>query len=206
VVSDLKQNWFDPEPRPILYVSHLQNARNRLRLALRGKLEGYGLAEALQRKLAAIDPGQALAEPKTLEDEIADSLAPLHIIGNLLLVFAIVALLLAVTGVYGVVATSVAERTRELGLRMALGARPREVVRQVLGRTLRLTAVAVGLALPVTFAVNVLLAGRLFGVVVVSPVALAVTSALLIAVAGVAASIPARAATRVDPVRALRWE
>ena len=135
MVSDLKQNWFDPEPRPILYVSHLQNARNRMSIAVRGKLEGYGLAEVLQRKLAAIDPGQALAEPKTLEDEIADSLAPLHIIGMLLLVFALVALLLAVTGVYGVVATSVAERTRELGLRMALGARPREVVWQVLGAT-----------------------------------------------------------------------
>jgi ABC-type antimicrobial peptide transport system permease subunit len=66
--------------------------------------------------------------------------------------------------------------------------------------------VAVGVALPVTFGVNVLLAGRLFGVVVVSPVTLAVTSALLIAVAAGAASIPARAATRLDPVRALRWE
>ena len=206
VVSDVKQNWFDPEPRPILYVSHLQNARNRMSLALRGTVEGATLAEALQRKLAEIDPGQALAEPKTLEDEIADSLAPLRIIGMLLLVFAFVALLLAVTGVYGVVATSVAERTRELGLRMALGARPRELLRQVLGGTLRLAVVAVGVALPVTFGVNVLLAGRLFGVVVVSPVTLALTSVLLIAVAGGAASIPARAATRLDPVRALRWE
>jgi putative ABC transport system permease protein len=209
VVSDVKQNWFDPEPRPILYVSHLQNARNRMSLALRSqdeRVEGYSLAEALQRKLAVIDPGQAIAEPHTLEDEIADSLAPLRIIGMLLLVFAGVALLLAVTGVYGVVATSVAERTRELGLRMALGARPREVLRQVLRETLRLALVAVGAALPVTFGVNVLLAGRLYGLVAVSPVSLALTSALLLAVAGAAASIPARAAARLDPVRALRWE
>ena len=206
VASDVKQNWFDPEPRPILYVSHLQNARNRMSLALRGTLEGYTLAESVQRKLAEIDPGQALAEPRTLEDEIADSLAPLRIIGMLLLVFALVALLLAVSGVYGVVATTVAERTRELGLRMALGARPREVQQLVLGATLRLAVVAVGVALPVTFGVNVLLAGRLFGVVVVSPATLAATSALLIAVAAGAASIPARSATRLDPVRALRWE
>jgi hypothetical protein len=206
VVSDIKQNWFDPAPRPILYVSHLQNPRSRMTLALRAEVTGYSLAEALQRKLAEIDPGQALAEPLTLEDEIADSLAPLRIIGMLLLVFAGVALLLAVTGVYGVVATSVAERTRELGLRTALGARPRELLRQVLKDTLRLAAVAVGLALPATFGVNVLLAGRLFGVVVVSPVTLAATSLLLLAVAAAAASIPARAAARLDPVRALRWE
>jgi ABC-type antimicrobial peptide transport system permease subunit len=175
-------------------------------VALRSSVEGYSLAEALRRKLAQIDPGQAIAEPNTLEDEISDSLAPLRIIGILLLVFAGVAFLLAVTGVYGVVATSVAERTRELGLRMALGARPREVLRQVLRETLRLAGVAVGVALPLTFGVNVLLAGRLYGVVAVSPLSLALTSALLLAVAIAAASIPARAATRLDPVRALRWE
>ncbi len=206
VVSDVKQNWFDPVPRPILYVSHLQNARNRMSLALRSRIEGYTLAEGLKRKLAEIDPSQALAEAKTLEDEIADSLAPLRIIGMLLLVFALVALLLAVTGVYGVVATGVAERTRELGLRMALGARPPQVLRQVLSATLRIAVVAVLVALPVTFGVNVLLAGRLFGLVVVSPMTLAATGAFLVAVAGGAASIPARAATRLDPVRALRWE
>jgi predicted permease len=206
VVSDVKQNWFDPEPRPVLYVSHLQNARNRMTVALRATVDGYALAEAVRRQLAEIDPGQALAEPKTLEDEIADSLAPLRIIGMLLAVFALVALVLAVTGVYGVVATSVAERTRELGLRLALGALPREVQREVLRGILRLAVAAVGVALPVTFGVNVLLAGRLFGVVVVSPVTLALTSALLIVVAGGAAAIPARAATRLDPVRALRWE
>jgi predicted permease len=206
VVSDVKQNWFDPEPRPILYVSHLQNARNRMTLAFRGDVEGYALAEALRRRLSEIDPGQALAEPVTLEDEIADSLAPLRIIGMLLLVFAGVALLLAVTGVYGVVATSVAERTRELGLRMALGARPRELLRQVLKETLRLALTAFGVALPLTVGANVLLAGRLFGIVVVSPVVLAATSLLLLAVTGAAAWIPARAATRLDPVRALRWE
>ncbi len=206
VVPDVKQNWFDPEPRPILYVSHLQNARNRMRLALRSDREGYALAEPLRRKLGEIDPDQALAEPKTLDDEIAESLAPIRIIGILLLTFAGVALLLAMTGVYGVVATSVAERTRELGLKMALGARPGAVLRQVLGDTLRLAAVAVGVALPVTYGTNVLLAGRLFGVVVVSPSTLAITGLFLIGVAAAAASLPARAATRIDPVRALRWE
>ncbi len=206
VVSDVKQNWFDPEPRPILYVSHLQNARPRMSLALRSEVDGYALAEALQRKLGEIDPDQALAEPKTLDDEIADSLAPIRIIGMLLLTFAGVALVLAMTGVYGVVATSVAERTRELGLKMALGARPRAVLREVLGDTLRLAAVAVGIALPVTYGMNVLLAGRLFGVVVVSPLTLALTGLFLVGVAAAAASLPARGAARIDPVRALRWE
>jgi putative ABC transport system permease protein len=105
-----------------------------------------------------------------------------------------------------VVATSVAERTPELGLRMALGARPREVLREVLSRTLRVALVSVGVALPVTFGVNLLLAGRLFGVVATSPLALAATSAVLVAVAAAAALIPARAVLRLDPVRALRWD
>ena len=90
---------------------------------------------------------------------------------------------------------------------MALGARPREARREVLLiGTLRLAVVGVGWLFPVTFGVNVLLAGRLFGVVVVSPVTLALTGAFLIAVAAFSASVPARAATRLDPVRALRWE
>jgi putative ABC transport system permease protein len=206
VVADVKQNWFDPEPRPILYVSHLQNSRNRMSLALRSEVEGYNLAEALQRKLGEIDPDQALAEPKTMEDEIGDSLAPIRIIGMLLLTFAGVAVLLAVSGVYGVVATSVAERTRELGLRVALGARPREVLAQVLVDTLRLAAAAVAVALPLTYGMNVVLAGRLFGVVVVSPATLALTGLFLVGVAAAAASLPARGAARIDPVRALRWE
>ncbi|HJS74204.1 MAG TPA: ADOP family duplicated permease [Vicinamibacteria bacterium] len=206
LVPDLKQNWFDPEPRPILYVSHLQSARSRMSFALRSERDGYALAEALQRKLGEIDPDQALAEPKTMEDEIADSLAPIRIIGRLLLAFAGVALLLAVTGVYGVVATSVAERTREIGLRVALGARPRQVLKHVLSDTLRLAATAVIVALPATYGINVLLAGRLFGVVVVSPGLLALIGLLLLIVAAAAASLPARGAARVDPVRALRWE
>ncbi len=89
---------------------------------------------------------------------------------------------------------------------MALGARPGAVQRQVLGDTLRLAMVAVGIALPVTYGTNVLLAGRLFGVVVVSPSTLAITGLFLVGVAAAAASLPAREATRIDPVRALRWE
>jgi putative ABC transport system permease protein len=209
VADDVKQNWFEPASRPIVYVMHLQNGRHRMSVALRaksGEVEGNHLAEELRRKLAAIDPGQALAEPVTLVEEIADSLAPLRIIGMLLSAFALVALLLAGTGVYGVVATSVAERTRELGLRMALGAVPREVLREVLFRTMRVTLWSLAIAIPVTFAVNVLLAGRLFGVVTTSPLALAATSAVLVAVAAAAALVPARAVLRLDPVRALRWD
>jgi predicted permease len=206
LVPDLKQNWFDPEPRPILYVSHLQNARSRLTFAVRSSRDGHALAEALQRKLGEIDPDQAVAEAKTMEDEIDDSLAPIRIIGRLLLAFAGIALLLAVTGVYGVVATSVAERTREIGVRVALGARPRQILKDILSDTLRLAGTAMLVALPVTYGVNVLLAGRLFGVVVVSPGTLAITGLLVVGVAAAAASLPARGAARVDPVRALRWE
>jgi putative ABC transport system permease protein len=206
VVSDVKQNWFDPEPRPILYVSYLQVPRSRLRLAVRSSASGYELLEPLREKLASIDPHQALAEPTTLEDEIADSLAPLRILGFLLLSFAGIALTLSATGVYGVVSTNVSRRTREFGLRMALGARRAQVLKQVLCETLRLAALAMVVALPATFGLNLVLARRLFGLVAVSPLSLAAMGILLVAIAMGASYVPARTATRLDPVEALRWE
>ncbi|HSF20257.1 MAG TPA: ADOP family duplicated permease [Vicinamibacteria bacterium] len=204
VVGDLRQNWFDPEPRPVFYLSYLQSPRSRMRITIRSRTEGYELVAPLREKLASVDPHQALAEPTTLEDEIADSLAPLRIIGLMLLFFAIVALALAATGVYAVVSTSVVERSRELGLRMALGAHPPQVLRQIIRQTLGLAVMALGPALPATFGLNVLLAGRLFGVVVVSPFTLLIAGALLAGIAAAAAYVPARTATRIDPVDALR--
>jgi ABC-type antimicrobial peptide transport system permease subunit len=206
VVGDVKQNWFDPEPRPILYASYLQLPRSRMRLTVRSSAPGYELVDPLRDKLASIDPHQALAEPTTLEDEIADSLAPLRILGFVLLSFAGIALALSATGVYGVVSTNVSGRTREFGLRMALGARRGQVLGQVLRETFRLAAIAMAVALPATFALNVLLAGRLFNLVVVSPLSLAAMGVLLVVIAVGAAYVPARTATRLHPVEALRWE
>jgi ABC-type antimicrobial peptide transport system permease subunit len=115
-------------------------------------------------------------------------------------------LALSSVGVYGVLAESVARRTPEIGIRLALGAEPRDVMKLVLGQALKLTGIGLAIGIPIAFAVNRALASLIFGVVSMSPLVLAGFTALLILVALVAGYVPARRAMRVDPMVALRYE
>jgi putative ABC transport system permease protein len=141
-----------------------------------------------------------------MDQVLADSLARRRLYMLLLGVFAAAALLLAAVGVYGVMAYSVSQRTHEIGIRLALGANPRDLMKLILGEALRLTGIGLLIAVPCAVAISRAMASLIFGVVSVDFAILSGFTALLIAVALGAAYVPARRAMRVDPVISLRYE
>jgi putative ABC transport system permease protein len=154
----------------------------------------------------SVDPSLPVFGERTMEDVVSSSLArrrfALQVVGG----FGVLALLLAGVGVYGVVAYSVSQRTREIGIRLALGARPADVLRLVVGSGMKLTLLGVGLGLAASFGIARLLASLLYGVSPGDPATYALVAVLLACVALLACLIPARRATKVDPMVALRYE
>jgi len=143
---------------------------------------------------------------ETMAQVIAASVAPRRFVLQMLAIFAAIALLLSAVGIYGVMSYSVAQRTQEIGVRMAVGARPPDVLRLVMGQALRLAAAGVGVGLAAAIVLSRLLAGLLYGVSVRDPLTYAGIAALLGAVAVAASAIPALRAARVDPMAALRTQ
>jgi putative ABC transport system permease protein len=156
--------------------------------------------------IAAVDPDVPFYNARTMKQQVSDAVAQPRLRTALFAVFSMVALILAALGVYGVIACSVAERKREIGIRIALGALPSEVRRMVLGQGLKLTAIGLALGLIGAAAATRLMEGFLFGVRASDPVSYIATCAVFIAVALLASYLPARRAMRVDPMTALRDE
>ncbi|MGH9860803.1 MAG: ABC transporter permease, partial [Candidatus Acidiferrales bacterium] len=175
-------------------------------LVLRTSVEPGSLAGAVRREVQAVDPDQPITGLQTLDETLAQSVAQPRFRTLLLGLFGGLALVLASVGVYGVMAYSVARRTQEIGIRMAMGAQRADVLRMVLrgGFTLAAAGVAIGLA--GAFAATRLLEGLLFGVQPTDLQTYAITAAILVVVALLACAIPALRASRVDPMRALRYE
>jgi putative ABC transport system permease protein len=142
----------------------------------------------------------------TLEEEVVESIAIVRIMGILMGVFGGVALALSSVGVYGVLSESVAQRTREIGIRMALGAHPRDLMKLVLGQALKLTGIGLAIALPISFLVGRAMASLVFGIVSTDFTVLLGFTALLVFVALAAGYLPARRAMRMDPMSSLRYE
>ncbi len=170
-----------------------------------------GLAAAaviplLRRALADLDPALALANPRTLDALVVQSVGVQRLTLALLLVFAAIAALLAVVGVYSVMAYAVAQRTGEIGIRMALGATPAQIVRLVLRAGTAQVVLGLALGLGGAFAAGRLLEQALFEVKPFDPLVFAVVATAFAAVSGLACLVPARRATRVDPMVALRAE
>ncbi|MET0645647.1 MAG: ABC transporter permease [Pyrinomonadaceae bacterium] len=164
------------------------------------------LVPALNAEVRALDPELPLFDVKTIEEHMGVSLFPARVAAALLGAFGLLALLLAGVGVYGVVSYAAAQRTREIGIRMALGAQRRDVLRLVAGRGMLLVAAGVALGLAGAFALTRFMEGLLYGVSATDPVTFALVVAVLLAVALLACLIPARRATKVDPMVALRYE
>jgi len=164
------------------------------------------LVAAVKREVQALDPDQPIGQISTMEESVASSLATRRLTMALLAAFAVLALVLASVGLYGVMALTVTQRTRELGIRMALGAERTSIFRLVLGHGMSLMAVGVGVGLIGAIVLGRALVSLLYNVATLDPGAVATAVFLLFAVALVACCVPARRATRVDPIVALRTE
>jgi len=207
VVKDIRERGLLLEMKPAVYVPVNQVDRPGADyLIVRTAQDPASMVNALRSAVWAVDADRPVAFIRTMdqlmEENVADRERPMTLLG----IFAGLALVLACIGVYGVLAYSVAQRTREIGVRMALGARPLDVTRMILGRGLKLSAVGLVSGAVLAGALGILLRTLLFGVTPAAPLVYAGTAATLIIVALAACVIPAQRAARVDPVVALRDE
>jgi predicted permease len=206
VAGDVRQNWWNPATRPVVYRPFAQSPQRSMTVLLRANSNPISYASAVRGIVRRMDPGIAVRGINTLEEEIADSIAIVRIMGILMGVFGVVALALSSIGVYGVLSESVAQRTHEIGIRLALGANPSDLRTMILGQALKLMGIGLAIALPISFAISRAMASLVFGVVSMDYRILAGFSALLLVVALAAGYLPAQRAIGVDPVVSLRYE
>jgi putative ABC transport system permease protein len=203
VVGSTHQAGLDEAPAPEIFSPHTQSTWPAMALVLRTTAAPSALIPTVQRALFTLDPTLPAFDVKTMNERLDDSVAQRRFHMLLLGLFATIALLLAAIGVYGVIAYGVSRRTQEIGIRLALGAQRSDVLRLVVGQGLRLTIIGIGAGLAVAFAARRLIASLVFGVTVDDPITFAGASVLLAAIALLACWLPARRASRVDPVIAL---
>jgi putative ABC transport system permease protein len=204
-VGDVRQNWWNSVNRPVIYQPFLQAPERAMTLLLRSPHPAAQVS-SVRDIVLRIDPQIALRGINTLEQEVAESIAIVRIMGILMSVFGFVALALSVLGVYGILSDNVAQRTREIGVRLALGATPRTLLKLVLGQALKLTTIGLAIALPISVAVGRAMASLIFGVVSLDFSIFVAVALLFLMIALAAAYLPARRATRIDPITALRYD
>jgi putative ABC transport system permease protein len=206
VVGNVRYDSLIDESPPAVYFPHPDLAYPFMTLVIRSDVEPTTLAPSIQREIRALDPNQPVSDVRTMEQVMSEWVARSRFNTLLLGLFAALATLLSAVGIFGVMNYSVALRTREIGLRLAVGAQPRQVLMLILKQGLVLTIVGVVLGLAAAFALTRLLAGLLFGVGAVDPTTFTTISLLLVIVSLLACYLPARRAMRIDPLRALRYE
>jgi len=208
VVGDVKHGGPGAEESPSMYCPFVQEsfAIRMMSLTLRTEGDPTNFVAAVRREVNSIDPDIALADVKTMDQLVSESLGQSRYRGVLLGIFAVVALTLAAVGIYGVIAYAVSQRTREIGIRIALGARKGHIFRMVVGHGMILSLIGVAIGIAASLMLTRFLSSLLYGVSSTDPLTFTSVVLLLISVALAACSIPARRATRVDPMIALRYE
>jgi putative ABC transport system permease protein len=206
VVGDINYSGLDAPPEPVVYYPFRQATTNNQYVVIRTSMNPRSLEPAVKAAVAGLDKDLPVVNVRTMDELMTEAVAPPRFRTVLVSIFAIVGLLLAAIGIYGVMAYAVTERTHELGVRMALGADRGDVLRIVLGEAAWLAAAGVGLGVAGAFGATRLIQNLLFGVTPTDATTFAGIAALLVATAMVASYLPARRATRVDPMVALRYE
>jgi putative ABC transport system permease protein len=206
VAANSRDRGLGMETRPTVYVSALQSLVRGSGILVRTKADPVAMASDLRAAIRSVKADISLGPARTLDDLLSDSLSPQRFSVTLLSLFTGIALGLALIGVYGVMAYMVAQRTREIGLRMALGAKPRDMLRMVVGQGFKLAAIGMTAGLLGALASARLMNGLLFGVKAHDPLTAISVGFALVSVALLACFLPARRAMRVEPMAALRDE
>ncbi len=206
VVSDSKYHSVWDPPQPHLYLDTLQSNSPGATVIVRTRSRPELVIPAIRRQWDRIAPGVPLLEINTGEDRVNRSLAPQRAAAALLAGFSLLAVMLASIGLFSAMAHSVAQRTREIGIRIAMGAPPESIVRQMLAGALGLTGLGIALGIAISLAAMRFLASQIRDVAPDDPITFLAVTLLIIAVSTAAALIPAWRAARIDPVKTLRWE
>jgi putative ABC transport system permease protein len=204
VVGNVKFHDLSDEWAAEAYIPYAQVSFGSLTLVVRTAQDAHSLAKPIAETVRSLDKDLPTYAPETVEEYLNGTIAQPRFNSYLLGVFAALAMLLTAVGWYGVISYLVAQRRHELGIRMALGGQPRDMLRLIVGQGLRLAAFGIGIGLIAAFALTHFLASMLFGVSAADPVSYIAVVGLLLTVVVVACYVPARRAMRADPIAALR--
>jgi putative ABC transport system permease protein len=205
VVKDVRNyNLWSPEPD--VYVPFQQHPGASVFLVVRTAVPPMSVVPAVRDAVRALDREQPVNDIRTMSEIVSQTYGSIRFPMTFLWIFAALALVLSAVGIFGVMSYTVSRRTREMAIRMALGASRREVQQMVLREGLRVTAIGVAIGLAAAMALSRVMAGYVYGITSTDPVTLVGASLLLMLVSLVASYVPARRATRVNPMTALRYE
>jgi putative ABC transport system permease protein len=206
VVRNTVVNQIGEEPQPVIYLPITQDFSPAVTLQVRTTGRPEAVIGTVRGQLQSLDTNMAITNVQTIQEIMRQGLWAPRMGAGLLTVFGGLALILAAVGVYGVLSYSVSQQTREIGIRMSLGAQQGQVLRMVIGQGFRLAVTGLGLGLLAAFGLTRVLSSLLFGVSAHDPVTFGGVSLVLVSAAILACYIPARRATKVDPIIALRYE
>jgi putative ABC transport system permease protein len=206
VIGDIRHRGLEEEPRPELYITYLQNPPVAPFIVLRTTSDPALLADTVRAELRRIDKNIPLYDMRTMSTLRSDTVSTRRFILLIVAAFGVLALGLAAIGVYGVMSLIVSERTREVGVRLALGAEPSQLLTMVVGQATKLAAIGVAIGVAAALALAPLLDSQLYGVASIDPLTFITVPVALLLIAALAAAVPARKAMRIDPLTALRIE